>query len=423
VILNFIAAYGHKVLAIYLKNNLFPIWIVMIKKAAFLVLMVLLLAGADAFALTYNWNAGGGADRSWTTPANWDREAVPTIADEAKIHLVSGTEDGPLVDTETAAALYVRLGGPLGGAELSTLTIVDGGILTVGEWIMAGTDSASSESGVLNMTGGVLNLGMVTPSSGDLNIGHTGSATRGFLYMSGGVIYAPATFYIARNDGTTGEAHLNDGVIYTGALSMASGAGCTASMDITAGTLIIDGDKTATVNGYAGSGLITAYGGTGTLNVDYDVTNPGQTTVTATTEGGTFMYWNSNFGQIALGNIASRDQVCNGSSQITLSTNGNVEISADNSDTARFTESGGDHLYTEYKLEFDGDGLNTTGGETVDFTSYDSFLSSPVTVTHIPGYDEVQVTLSARASNYPGQLANAGDYTATQTLTATWNDP
>jgi hypothetical protein len=398
----------------------------MIKKAAFLLLMVLFLAGADAFAtpaLTYNWDAGGGADRSWTTPSNWDRDALPLITDEPHLDLVSGTEDGPLVNTDTAVALDVRIGGPLGGAEWCTLTIADGGLLTVDEWIMAGSDNTSSRSGVLNMTGGVLNLGAVTPSRGNLNIGHTGSATKGFLYMTGGVIYAPATFFIAKYDGTTGEAHLDGGVIYTGNLQMATGIGCTASMDVTAGTLIIDGDKTATVNGYVASGWITAYGGTGTLNVDYNVTNPGKTTVAATTEGGTFMYWSGNFGEIALENIASRDQVCNASSQVTLSMNGDVEISADNSDTARLVEAGGDHLYTEYKLEFDGDGISATGASTVDFTGYDSFLSSPITVTYIPDDNDVQVTLTARASNYPGQLANTGNYTATQTLTATWVGP
>lgn len=139
--------------------------------------------------------------------------------------------------------------------------------------------------------------------------------------------------------------------------------------------------------------------------------------------GADFMYWDGNFGPIALLNIQNRDQVREGSSYTILFTSGNAEISADNTDAARLTEPGGDSLRTEYKLEFDGDGVSKTGGPTVNFTSYDSFLSSPVSVTHVPDYNDVKVTLSARASNYPEQLANAGTYTAIQTLTVHWVGP
>ena len=52
-------------------------------------------------------------------------------------------------------------------------------------------------------------------------------------------------------------------------------------IDITAGTLIVNGDARTQINGYVSSGWFTAYGGTGTLNMDYDAINPGKTTVTA----------------------------------------------------------------------------------------------------------------------------------------------
>ena len=139
--------------------------------------------------------------------------------------------------------------------------------------------------------------------------------------------------------------------------------------------------------------------------------------------GADFMYWSGNFSPITLQNIGNRDHVREGNSQITLFTSGDVEISADNSDAARLTEPGGDSLYTEYKLDFDGDGVSKTGGSTVDFASYDSFLSSPATVTHIPDDNDVEVALYVRASNYSGQLANAGDYSATQILTVHWSGP
>lgn len=135
------------------------------------------------------------------------------------------------------------------------------------------------------------------------------------------------------------------------------------------------------------------------------------------------MRWQGSFDTISLPNIQTRDQVSTGSSSIVLNTTGNAEISADNTDAAKLTEPSGDSLYTEYKLEFDGDGVSSTGGTTVDFTSYDSFLTSSAQVTYVFGDKWVTVTLSVRASNYANQLANAGTYSATQTLTAAWVDP
>jgi len=139
--------------------------------------------------------------------------------------------------------------------------------------------------------------------------------------------------------------------------------------------------------------------------------------------GQDFMYWESNFSPITLLNIENRDRVREGSSFTTLFTSGDAEISADNTAAARLNGPGGDGLYTEYKLEFDGDGSSETGRATVDFTSYDSFLSPAVLVTYVPDDNDVQVTLSVRASNYPNELANAGEYTATQTLTVYWVGP
>jgi len=48
------------------------------------------------------------------------------------------------------------------------------------------------------------------------------------------------------------------------------------------------------------------------------------------------------------------------------------------------------------------------------------FLGAGSNVTHVDGDGAVNVTLSAKASNETGNVANAGLYTATQTLTAAW---
>lgn len=138
--------------------------------------------------------------------------------------------------------------------------------------------------------------------------------------------------------------------------------------------------------------------------------------------GEDFMYWESDFDPIVMDNITMQDGESEGEAEVNLFMTGDVEISADNTGTAQLS-SGTDTLITEYKLKFDGDGTSQTGGSTVSFTSYDSFLITPAYVTYVPDDNDVNVKLSVKADNYIGQLANAGTYTATQTLTAHWVGP
>jgi len=275
----------------------------MYKKGIFSALVILLLVST---ASAHDWDAGGGANRSWTNAANWTSDILPTINDSTKLYTVTDETNGPLVDTTGATSSYVRVGGP-GGAFLTdwcTLSIVDGGVLDVNEWIMAGTDSGTGggRSGVLNMEGGILNLGVNNPTRGNLNIAHS-YAARGFLYMTGGVINAPGAFFIAKNNTTVGEVHLDGGVIYSGDFWMATGTvGCSASMDITAGTLILEGNDTPTISGYIANGWLTGYGNEDDIMYDYNVTNTGKTTVWAVPEPATICL----FGLGALGLIRRR---------------------------------------------------------------------------------------------------------------------
>ena len=134
------------------------------------------------------------------------------------------------------------------------------------------------------------------------------------------------------------------------------------------------------------------------------------------------MFWDSNFDPIALSSIASQAQTPQGSVMVVLNTNGNVEISADNSATAQLS-CATDTLVTEYKLSFDGDGSGATGGANTSYETYDSFLSTPVSLTYVVSDDTVEVTLYVRASNSPDDVADSDTYNATQTLTVSWVGP
>ena len=135
------------------------------------------------------------------------------------------------------------------------------------------------------------------------------------------------------------------------------------------------------------------------------------------------MLWDGNFSPITLSNITTREGIVEGSSTTTLQLTGDVELSADNTNTARLSEAGGDFLITEYKMTFDGNGVSDSGASNIDYTPYNSFLNPSINITHIGGDDYVDVTLYVRASNQAGNLANAASYSATQTITASWVGP
>jgi hypothetical protein len=154
----------------------------------------------------------------------------------------------------------------------------------------------------------------------------------------------------------------------------------------------------------------------------------------------------SSFPAINLADLTKQSGRVSGSSSLYLYTNGDVEITADNSAAAQLSKDDNHRLVTEYKLEYDASGLNKTGGGMVDWNGYDSFLSEGSRVTHVSGDGAVEVTLSVRVSNDSGgfgnsltpnlmsanpysssaaciiscTLENVGKCTATQTLTARW---
>ena len=221
---------------------------------------------ASATGGDINWTNGNG-NRLWGTAANWSGSVVPTSADKAAIR--NSSVSGPIIASGTnAVANQVVVGDWSSTSDTLDMT---GGTLTTGSWITLGYGSANN--GTLTISGGTVNAGST------LYVGNSGTGT---INMTGGTITVASTLGIAQLTGSTGDVFLDGGTISCDSLNMTSGG----ALDITTGTLIVNGDARTTINGYISSALITAYGGAGTLNVDYNVTNSGKTTVTAT-QGGT----------------------------------------------------------------------------------------------------------------------------------------
>jgi hypothetical protein len=131
------------------------------------------------------------------------------------------------------------------------------------------------------------------------------------------------------------------------------------------------------------------------------------------------------FADIDLATITAQGDTPSGSSEYTLWINCNVSLTADNDADAELDNTGDvppgtDTLVTEYYVDYDGDGTTATGGTDTTYATYDNFISGGSAITHFDGDGGVAVTLYARASNDGDNVADAGDYTCTQTLTASW---
>ena len=223
--------------------------------------LVLSLVG-DIQAVDMTWSDTTG-DHLWSTPQNWDTGTAPTSADYPRIDLLIG----PTIANEGAAANLLGLG--YGGGSVTTMT-VDGGTLEIITYFQLGLSNGCEAT--CDMISGTI-------TAGHILVGDRGSGT---LNMTGGTIRDKGLFRIGHHATAIGHVNLSGGIINTNTFDMRGNAGSVGTMDVrAAGTLIIDGNNVTAVQGYIDSGWITAYDGKGTLELDYDVTNKGKTTLSA----------------------------------------------------------------------------------------------------------------------------------------------
>jgi len=238
----------------------------MFRKMICLVSFVLVLSLAGEVQAVQTWI--GAPDSDWFTATNWDPTGVPTDVDHAKIG-TQATPGGPTIASAGAVADKVTIGNWYG---IGTLTVGSSGTLAVTSDLINAMDGGTA--GTINLNGGSITVGSSF---------HVARAGEGTLNMTGGTITMPNWWFtIGYLDGSIAHVQLDGGTINAdGPFEMRRNNGSVGTMDIKAGTLILAGDKVSTVQGYIDNGWITAYDGQGTLQLDYDVTNEGKTTLTA----------------------------------------------------------------------------------------------------------------------------------------------
>lgn len=210
----------------------------MFRKLVYLVSFVLVLGLVSNVSADVTFNDTTG-DHLWSTPENWATGAIPTLADGyVRIFTVPGA-------TIMAGESYVCNGIHLG--------------------------NTGEVAGALTLQGGTLEVGTI-------NCGFKGPGT---VNIIDGTLMVTGTLKIARDPGAVGHINLNGGTITANNFLMREKEDTVGTMDVGGGMLTINGNEISLVQGYIDNGWITAYDGNGTLNLDYNVTNPGQTTLTA----------------------------------------------------------------------------------------------------------------------------------------------
>jgi len=269
------------------------------------VIIVLQMAMAGNIFACDAWWSGAGTDDLWTTVQNWWASGgFPTP--DCNIHL-----DGPLplvckinpstgpvtvfdayigdwsqlqrdwandpnmptldVNNQTLNVTRHLLIGvretiyqPIPVQAIGDVNVINGGTINVGGDLWVGSEGT-----------GILNIGRIGVSGSEVNV-------TGTLKCPGG----PQPPYQA-GDGTypqryrMGTARIN---LYKGTLKandIYSEYNDTAEIDIRAGVLILNGDKTSAISDLIAQGKIYGYTHEGDIQCDYDVRNPGKTTVTS----------------------------------------------------------------------------------------------------------------------------------------------
>jgi hypothetical protein len=238
----------------------------MLCRISILVFAISSLLGST-FAATITWD--GSTNRVWDEPSNWDLSRLPTSNDTAILPIAPG----PIIDSGVAGAVNtIQIGSPTGG----TLDVNGGTLATSGSNARIDLGYDAGTNGTLT-----INSGTVTCAS-HMYLGYNGTGT---LIMNGGTLNIAGTrFRIGYNSSGVGRIYLYGGTINCDNTStdFAMAHSGTASMDITNGQLVINRNLASAMNDYVNYGLITAYGGMGTVLVDYGITNPGKTTVKGT---------------------------------------------------------------------------------------------------------------------------------------------
>jgi len=264
------------------------------------VVCLLALAGvASAAEEEHTWfgNAFGGDGASWNDPCNWTIDwanpaGVPDHNETARIVATWWLSGNPTIyASATVSDVFIGLDTSHDpNAAPPVLTIAAGGSLSTtgddgfNDGVIVGfySDATLVSAGTVE-----LNDGELTLSAGDAGNGY-GDA---LVEITGGTFDAKNVFFQNADTTAKKELYIDDGTFDVNNVVALEVANCLMDISSAAnGTLILDPNETLPFPSGVGNDRIgwwvsmnhlLADGGWGVIVCDYDVTNPGRTTVTA----------------------------------------------------------------------------------------------------------------------------------------------
>ncbi len=178
-----------------------------------------------------------------------------------------------------------RVGNNGGAGVTGRLTVNTNGVVNSTAVLEVGATAI----GILTIDGGTVNLSShlwvgdaAAPSSGTIIL--TNGGTLNLLAPAGNGMLGLGTINAVSASGGTGTVKVNGGGVLN-LYNIEPGGGSIqpgSVLDISgSGVVTIPNDRTTIMSNYVAAGKITAYGGTGTVAIDYNTSTPGKTTLKA----------------------------------------------------------------------------------------------------------------------------------------------
>ncbi|MGB2864702.1 MAG: discoidin domain-containing protein [Sedimentisphaerales bacterium] len=228
------------------------------------VIFVVGLVGNVTVVRATDWTGAAG-DGDWMNPANWD--PILPVAGE-RVDIENGTPlIWPTLDGGTVSCGQIRIAYADG--TIGELTITGGATLNVGGELRLGRkESVPLPVGYLYISGADTTI-LVAER---IECGRYGNGT---IDMSGGYLHSDAELQLALRDGSSGTVYLRGGTIDLAAdpaiTVTAGGDESTGLIDISGeGRFTLAGNQVELVETLISSGIMIAYGGTGTVSATFE---------------------------------------------------------------------------------------------------------------------------------------------------------
>jgi len=252
-----------------------------IMKKIILIACVLITGASAALASTFYDDSGDGL---WGTAANWWDGAAHLVPTASDVAYIKGGKTVAVTGGLSATALDVYVGNDSAGA----LNLDGGGSITSGRLFVG---AYTGGEGTMTVDGNM-------SFSGSIFIGHSDGV--GHLTLNGGTTEMGSMLRVGTAAGSSGTLTINNGATLktaSTAIQWTDSSTTTIALDL-GGTMIFAGDASGTVGWGLSHDMIVATGSATGIDWDYNVTTPGETTVTAIPEPATI-----SLSLIALGGL------------------------------------------------------------------------------------------------------------------------